>query len=178
MEQGHQHVQLNEGHQKFWLLNGHQTFHLVSGDQHFQLDSGRVTRWVNGIRLTLYTGKCKEITTKHWQFNANDWFKIKAPTIILEGDVLITGRVQMLKTLLVGDDIKSYANIGAVKDICGKTLIPDNPGNCASAAPVDYQDDPDYLAPGDCTSSEKPSGSTYPSPTEVVADAVRVPAGS
>jgi len=98
--EGHQHFHLLKGHQKFHLVDGHQTFHLQDGDQRWQLDSGDMERYANGHRYSIYTNSCVEDTYKFWRLQAVEWYKIKAPTINLDGDVLITGRLNVEKDVL------------------------------------------------------------------------------
>jgi len=155
LEKGHQHVQINSGHQKFWLLNGHQTFHLVKGDQRFQLDSGNMERYVNGYRLTLYTAKCKETTLAHWQFTAADWWKAKAPVIVLDGDVRITGQVQIDGNVKCGviDSPGSPTMVVAGCDVANKLGVAVVPSGTAAVA---YYEDPEVITPGVCNSPSTP----------------------
>ena len=141
---GHQHFHLLQGHQKFHLVDGHQTFHLENGDQRWQLDSGDMERYANGHRYSIYTSSCVEDSQDFWRFKAANWFKIKAPVIVLDGQVRITGNVQI---------------DGNVK--CG---IIDSPGgpmtvSCAAAlgcpppsgtANVPFKQAPNPLVPGSC----------------------------
>mgnify|MGYP006289560421 CR=1 FL=1 len=111
--EGHQHFHLFNGHQKFHLLNGHQTFHLENGDQLFQLDSGDMERWVNGKRLTYYAKECIEATSQHWYYKAATWIKLKAPTIVLDGNVLIKKNLQVKKWAKVDEGVDSPGITGA-----------------------------------------------------------------
>lgn len=150
LEKGHQHYQLNEGHQKFWLKNGHQTYHLVKGDQRFQLDKGNMERIVNGKRVTLYYQKCKEVTQQHWQMEAATYFKIKSPTIILDGDVRVTGNVQIDGNVKCGiiDSPGGKTLVVGQAEVCGAILPPVvAPSGSAS---VSTQDDSETISEGSC----------------------------
>lgn len=160
LEGGHQHFQLNHGHQKFWLLDGHQTFHLMKGDQRFQLDQGDMERYVNGIRLTLYTQKCKEISLAHWQFVAANWFKIQAPVIVLDGDVRITGQVQIDKNVKCGviDSPGSPSMEVKGATFCNIAIGLGGPGANppGGSAAVPMFEDGDVIEPGVCNSPSAP----------------------
>lgn len=128
---GHQHFHLLEGQQKYHLVNGHQTFHLEDGDQRFQLDSGDMERYANGHRYSKYASSCVEDTQEFWRFKAGSWFKIQAPIINLDGDVLITGNLHVKGTTLMQDDLQvsTAASVGSGIDTPGIT-------GAANSAPI------------------------------------------
>jgi hypothetical protein len=150
LENGHQHFQLNKGHQKFWLKEGHQTYHLMQGDQRFQLDNGHIERVINGKRTTKYNMKCKEITDASWQFVAGSFFKVVAPTIVLQGNVRITGDVQIDGNVKCGViDSPGSPNMKVKEAVkCEKieppVILPSGTAN------VSNPDDPDTISPDQC----------------------------
>jgi hypothetical protein len=134
---GHQHFHLLNGHQKYHLEQGNQSFHLQQGDQVFELSSGSIGRWVNGRRITYYSGKCIEDCGAHWFMRAASWFKIKAPTIILDGNVLIKGELEVERNVkcgvidspgginLIVGGAKKAAEIGGATPPVGTASVPD-----------------------------------------------------
>lgn len=95
LTEGNQTFQLNKGDQGFHLREGHQYFLLNNGNQRFELCEGDMQRWVNGFRYTYYASSCVEVTAAHWEWRAAAWARIQAPTIVLDGDVRITGELQV-----------------------------------------------------------------------------------
>jgi len=93
--EGNQTFQLNKGDQGFHLREGNQYYLLNEGDQRFELCDGDMQRWVNGFRYTYYSKSCVEQTDAHWEFRAGEWARIASPTIVLDGDVRITGDLQI-----------------------------------------------------------------------------------
>jgi hypothetical protein len=95
LHEGNQTYQLDNGNQGFHLKEGHQYYLLNKGDQRFELCEGDMERWVNGFRYTYYQDSCVEVTAAHWEMRASEFFRIQSSTIVLDGDVRITGQVQI-----------------------------------------------------------------------------------
>lgn len=140
LEKGHQHFQLNKGHQKFWLINGHQTFHLMLGDQRFQLDNGNMERWVNGKRVSYYAQHCHEESVVYWKF--------KSPKIVLEGDVLITGQLEVYNGAKIGVGVDSPGISG------GAAHAPEGSGFYLTLPSISNVSD--SITPGVCSSHTEP----------------------
>jgi len=154
--EGHQHFHLLKGHQKFHLVEGHQTFHLQDGDQRWQLDSGDMERYANGHRYSIYTDSCVEDTESFWRYKAASWFKIEAPIINLDGDVLITGNLNVQGTTLFEDQVRSLApaKFPCIKTNIEGTAVGLMPMQCdADASAVPLQNAVNPLKPGTCPAS-------------------------
>lgn len=136
LTEGNQTFQLNKGDQGFHLRDGNQYYLLNKGDQRFELCDGSIERWVNGNRFTYYKDACVEVCDSYWEWRAKSWARIKAPTIVLDGDVRITGNVQIDGNVKCGviDSPGSPSMIVAGANVASKIENVVAPGGSASVS--------------------------------------------